>query len=115
VTISFDGVLFFPVTPFDAAGEVELGVFREHVSTRLEHGPGAVFPACGTGEFHALTVAEALSVTRAAVEVTAGRVPVVAGAVPSGRRASWPAARRRPGPTRSCCCRRTSWADRSPA
>jgi len=80
MTISFDGVLFFPVTPFDAAGEVDLDVFREHVATRLESGPGAVFPACGTGEFHALSVSEALAVTRAAVEVTAGRVPVVAGA-----------------------------------
>jgi 5-dehydro-4-deoxyglucarate dehydratase len=80
VSISFDGVLFFPVTPFDASGEVSLDVFREHVSTRLDSGPGAVFPACGTGEFHALSVGEALSVTRAAVEVTAGRVPVVAGA-----------------------------------
>jgi 5-dehydro-4-deoxyglucarate dehydratase len=80
VTISFDGVLFFPVTPFTAAGTVELDVFREHVSTRLDSSPGAVFPACGTGEFHALSVSEALSVTRAAVEVTAGRVPVVAGA-----------------------------------
>jgi len=80
VTITFDGVLFFPVTPFGADGEVDLAVLREHVATRLESGPGAVFPACGTGEFHALTVAEALAVTRATVEVTAGRVPVVAGA-----------------------------------
>jgi 5-dehydro-4-deoxyglucarate dehydratase len=80
MTIAFDGVLFFPVTPFDTAGEVDLDVFREHVGSRLDSGPGAVFPACGTGEFHALSVTEALSVTRAAVEVTAGRVPVVAGA-----------------------------------
>jgi len=79
MTLSFGGVLFFPVTPFDADGEVDLAVLREHVATRLEAGPGAVFPACGTGEFHALGVTEALSVTRAAVEVTAGRVPVVAG------------------------------------
>jgi 5-dehydro-4-deoxyglucarate dehydratase len=78
--VSFDGVLFFPVTPFDARGEVDLDVFRQHVGSRLEAGPGAVFPACGTGEFHALTVAEALAVTRVAVEATAGRVPVVAGA-----------------------------------
>jgi 5-dehydro-4-deoxyglucarate dehydratase len=81
VSISFDGVLFFPVTPFSRGdGSVDLDIFREHVTTRLESGPGAVFPACGTGEFHALTTAEALSVTRAAVDVTAGRVPVVAGA-----------------------------------
>ena len=78
--VAFDGVLFFPVTPFDVRGDVDLDVFRQHVGSRLESGPGAVFPACGTGEFHALAVAEALAVTRAAVEVTAGRVPVVAGA-----------------------------------
>ena len=80
MTISFDGVLFFPVTPFAANGEVDLRVFGDHVASRLDHAPGAVFPACGTGEFHALTTAEALSVTRTAVEVTGGRVPVVAGA-----------------------------------
>jgi len=77
--IAFDGVLFFPVTPFDEAGQVELGLLREHVSSRLEHSPGGVFPACGTGEFHALTGDEISAVVSATVEVVGGRVPVISG------------------------------------
>jgi 5-dehydro-4-deoxyglucarate dehydratase len=46
----------------------------------LDSGPGAVFIACGTGEFHALSVEEYARVVQTAVEVTAGRVPVFAGA-----------------------------------
>ncbi|WP_344378281.1 5-dehydro-4-deoxyglucarate dehydratase [Agromyces tropicus] len=78
--MAFDGVLFFPVTPFDADGRVDLDVLGEHLETRLPFGPGGVFPACGTGEFHALSASEAIAVVRASVDVVAGRVPVVAGA-----------------------------------
>jgi 5-dehydro-4-deoxyglucarate dehydratase len=39
-----------------------------------------VFPACGTGEFHALSASEASAVVRTAVAAVDGRVPVVAGA-----------------------------------
>jgi 5-dehydro-4-deoxyglucarate dehydratase len=76
----FDGVLFFPVTPFDASGTVDLDVLSEHVASRLPWGPGGVFPACGTGEFHALAAREAIDVVRATVDVVGGRVPVIAGA-----------------------------------
>ncbi|MYS21370.1 5-dehydro-4-deoxyglucarate dehydratase [Streptomyces sp. DvalAA-14] len=77
---TFDGVLFFPVTPFTPAGEVDPAVLAEHVGAGLDAGAGAVFAACGTGEFHALEPAEYERVVRTAVEVTAGRVPVYAGA-----------------------------------
>jgi len=50
-----DGVLFFPVTPFtDSGGEVDLTKLAAHVAKGVDAGPGAVFVACGTGEFHAL-------------------------------------------------------------
>jgi 5-dehydro-4-deoxyglucarate dehydratase len=75
----FDGVLFFPVTPFTAGGLVDLDVLAEHVAGRLPFAPGGVFPACGTGEFHALSAGEALDVVRTTVETVAGRVPVIAG------------------------------------
>lgn len=81
--MNFDGVLFFPVTPFAADGTVDVDVLREHISSRLPFGPGAVFAACGTGEFHALGIDEVRTVVTAAVEVVAtaaGKVPVVAGA-----------------------------------
>jgi 5-dehydro-4-deoxyglucarate dehydratase len=77
---AFEGVLFFPVTPFTETGEVDLAKLAEHVAKGVDAGPGGVFIACGTGEFHALEVGEFADVVRTAVEVTAGRVPVYAGA-----------------------------------
>ncbi|MGW0814927.1 5-dehydro-4-deoxyglucarate dehydratase [Streptomyces viridiviolaceus] len=74
------GPLFFPVTAYRPAGEVDLDVYREHVRRGVEAGAAAVFACCGTGEFHALTPEEFRDCVRAAVEETAGRVPVVAGA-----------------------------------
>ncbi|MDZ8201054.1 5-dehydro-4-deoxyglucarate dehydratase [Microbacterium sp. SSW1-59] len=78
--MAFDGVLFFPVTPFDTDGRVDDALLREHVESALTHRPGGVFPACGTGEFHALSTDEAAQVVRSTVETVSGRVPVVAGA-----------------------------------
>jgi 5-dehydro-4-deoxyglucarate dehydratase len=76
----FDGVLFFPVTPFTETGEVDLDLLARHVAKGVDAGPGGVFIACGTGEFHALATEEFGRVVRTAVEVVAGRVPVYAGA-----------------------------------
>jgi 5-dehydro-4-deoxyglucarate dehydratase len=78
--MKFDGVLFFPVTPFTPEGTVDVELLKEHIGSRLPFGPGGVFPACGTGEFHALSIDEVRTVVTAAVEVVAGKVPVVAGA-----------------------------------
>lgn len=77
--LRFDGVLFFPVTPFTPTGEVDTGVLTEHVSSRLPYHPGGAFPACGTGEFHALDASEVATVVRHTVEAVGGKVPVVAG------------------------------------
>ncbi|MCR2815061.1 5-dehydro-4-deoxyglucarate dehydratase [Microbacterium jiangjiandongii] len=78
--MNFDGILFFPVTPFDTAGRVDTELLATHVATGLSHSPGGIFPACGTGEFHALSATEAAAVVRTAVDTVAGAVPVVAGA-----------------------------------
>lgn len=75
-----DGVLFFPVTPFTATGEVDLDRLAEHIAKGVDAGPGGVFVACGTGEFHALESVEFTRIVRTAVETVAGRVPVYAGA-----------------------------------
>jgi 5-dehydro-4-deoxyglucarate dehydratase len=77
---TLDGVLFFPVTPFDGANRLNLEVLAEHVRQGVADGAGGVFVACGTGEFHALDGAEHAAAVRCAVEATAGRVPVFAGA-----------------------------------
>lgn len=73
------GVLSFPLTSFRADGSLDPDGFRAHLAARLAAAPGAVFPACGTGEFFSLDEDEYRRVVRIAVEETAGRVPVVAG------------------------------------
>ncbi|MGW1808207.1 5-dehydro-4-deoxyglucarate dehydratase [Streptomyces sp. NPDC002078] len=73
------GVLSFPLTAFHDDGSLDPGGFRAHVADRLAAGPGAVFPACGTGEFFSLDEEEYRTVVATAVEEAAGRVPVVAG------------------------------------
>ncbi|MEV4077398.1 5-dehydro-4-deoxyglucarate dehydratase [Nonomuraea fuscirosea] len=78
--MNLSGVLFFPVTPFDSGGALAEEVLAEHVRRGMEHGPGGVFAACGTGEFSALSESEHARAVRVATEVVAGRVPVFAGA-----------------------------------
>jgi len=77
--LDFDGVLFFPVTPFTEDGRVETSVLSRHISNGVDHGAGGVFVACGTGEFHALSLEEYENVVRIGVEAVGGRVPVLAG------------------------------------
>lgn len=71
------GLLFFPVTPFDAAGRVDLDVYRQHLRQRVSQ-PAALFCCCGTGEFFSLDLDEYAACVRVAVEQAAG-LPVVAG------------------------------------
>ncbi|MBT3072877.1 MULTISPECIES: 5-dehydro-4-deoxyglucarate dehydratase [Streptomyces] len=78
--MKLSGVLFFPATPFDSRGEVDVAVLRAHVAAGLEHGPGGVFAACGTGELNALAEGEQALVVRETVAAADGAIPVVAGA-----------------------------------
>ncbi|MFE9623197.1 5-dehydro-4-deoxyglucarate dehydratase [Streptomyces sp. NPDC006527] len=73
------GVLSFPLTSFRDDGSLDPDGFRAHVAGQLTAAPGAVFPACGTGEFFSLDEDEYRRVVAIAVEEAAGRVPVVAG------------------------------------
>ncbi|MCX5335573.1 5-dehydro-4-deoxyglucarate dehydratase [Streptomyces sp. NBC_00140] len=78
--MKFQGVLFFPVTPFAPDGSLDEERLARHIEAEVTAGAGGVFVACGTGEFHALTADELERATRVAVETTAGRVPVLAAA-----------------------------------
>jgi len=78
--MNFDGVLYFPITAFQSDGSVDPDLTAEHIRSRLGYSPGAVFAACGTGEFHALSAAESGQVVHAAVAAVDGRMPVIAGA-----------------------------------
>ncbi|MCI9888248.1 5-dehydro-4-deoxyglucarate dehydratase [Micrococcales bacterium 31B] len=78
--MQFNGILFFPVTPFDQAGQVDTAALATHLEDRLEYGIGGVFPACGTGEVHALSADEVRLVVETTVRTVGGRVPVLGGA-----------------------------------
>ncbi|MEW2164733.1 5-dehydro-4-deoxyglucarate dehydratase [Streptomyces sp. NPDC007084] len=73
------GVLSFPLTSFTDDGDLDPEAYRAYLARQLATGPGAVFPACGTGEFSALDEDEYRSVVTATVEIADGRLPVVAG------------------------------------
>nr|WP_280882369.1 5-dehydro-4-deoxyglucarate dehydratase [Streptomyces pseudovenezuelae] len=73
------GVLSFPLTSFGTDGSLALDAYRAYLADRLATAPGAVFPACGTGEFFSLDEDEYRAVVRTTVEVADGRLPVVAG------------------------------------
>jgi len=74
------GLLSFPVTHFDAAGEFDRAAYEAHCDWMLSFDIAALFAAGGTGEFFSLAPDEVEAVVRAAVEVSAGRRPVIAGA-----------------------------------
>ncbi|MFE4821355.1 5-dehydro-4-deoxyglucarate dehydratase [Streptomyces sp. NPDC056704] len=73
------GVLSFPLTSFREDGGLDLEAYRAYLSAQLDSAPGAVFPACGTGEFFSLDEDEYRAVVGATVEIADGRLPVVAG------------------------------------
>ncbi|WP_053852299.1 5-dehydro-4-deoxyglucarate dehydratase [Streptomyces sp. NRRL B-24085] len=73
------GVLSFPLTSFHDDGTLDPDGFRAHVAAQLGREPGALFPACGTGEFFSLDEDEYRQVVTIAVEEAGGSVPVVAG------------------------------------
>ncbi|MFG2926502.1 5-dehydro-4-deoxyglucarate dehydratase [Streptomyces sp. NPDC048305] len=73
------GVLSFPLTSFRDDGALDLESYRAYLTAQVATAPGAVFPACGTGEFGALDEDEYREVVRVSVEVADGRLPVVAG------------------------------------
>ncbi|MFI5871633.1 5-dehydro-4-deoxyglucarate dehydratase [Streptomyces sp. NPDC051445] len=73
------GVLSFPLTSFHDDGSLDPDGFRAHVAAQITTAPGAVFPACGTGEFFSLDEDEYRQVVTITVEEAGGRLPVVAG------------------------------------
>ncbi|WP_419995786.1 5-dehydro-4-deoxyglucarate dehydratase [Streptomyces boninensis] len=73
------GVLSFPLTSFNTDGSLDLPSYRAYLEQQLAAEPGAVFPACGTGEFTSLDEDEYRQVITTAVELAGGRAPVVAG------------------------------------
>lgn len=74
-----EGILGFPVAPFDREGNVDIPAFESNVRFLLDGGLSAIYVACGAGEFHALEHDEYERLIAAAVSVVQGKVPVYTG------------------------------------
>jgi 5-dehydro-4-deoxyglucarate dehydratase len=79
VTFRLEGVIAFPVTPFTAAGDVDLDGLRSNLTRLVAHPLAAIVAAGGTGELYSLSEREHEEVVRHTVDVVGGRIPVVAG------------------------------------
>jgi 5-dehydro-4-deoxyglucarate dehydratase len=73
------GLLSFPVTYFDEAGEFDPGPYGASIERAASHGPAALFAAGGTGEFFSIGFDEYPEIVRVAAEAAGGTVPILAG------------------------------------
>jgi 5-dehydro-4-deoxyglucarate dehydratase len=74
------GLLSFPVTDFDAAGNFRAPSYARRLEWLGSYGPSALFAVGGTGEFFSLEPEEYPGIVQVAVETCRGRVEVLAGA-----------------------------------
>lgn len=74
------GLLSFPLTDFDAAGEFRADTYARRLEWLMPYGASVLFAAGGTGEFFSLTPEDYTAVIRTAVETCRGGVPIIAGA-----------------------------------
>ena len=103
------GLMSFPLTDFDAAGDFHEAGYRDRLEWLMPYGATVLFAAGGTGEFFSLTPAEQARVIQAAVE-TCGRIRRSSRAPAYGTRArhrDGAGGREGRGARASCCCRTT--------
>jgi 5-dehydro-4-deoxyglucarate dehydratase len=74
------GLLSFPVTDFDDAGDFRPDTYVQRLEWLMPYGATVLFAAGGTGEYFSLTPADYTEVVRTAVETCRGHVPIIAGA-----------------------------------
>ncbi|MFC5697674.1 5-dehydro-4-deoxyglucarate dehydratase [Pseudomonas sp. GCM10022186] len=78
-SILSSGLLSFPVTDFDAAGNFNAASYARRLEWLAPYGASALFAAGGTGEFFSLAPDEYSAIIKTAVDTCAGSVPILAG------------------------------------
>ena len=73
------GLLSFPVTDFDAAGNFRPASYARRLEWLAPYGASALFAAGGTGELFSLEPSEHGPVVRTAIEACRDQVPILAG------------------------------------
>lgn len=79
-TVLSSGLMSFPLTDFDAAGDFHEAGYRDRLEWLMPYGATVLFAAGGTGEAFSLTQAEQARIIRVAVETCGTDTPIVAGA-----------------------------------
>ncbi|HJO09886.1 MAG TPA: dihydrodipicolinate synthase family protein [Verrucomicrobiota bacterium] len=74
-----EGVIGFPVTPFNGDHSLDLEGHRQNVRYMLKQPMCALVAAGGTGELYSLTPEEVRQVVEATINEAGGRAPVIAG------------------------------------
>ena len=74
------GLLSFPITDFDAAGDFCAATYVKRLEWLMPYGATVLFAAGGTGEFFSLTPQDYSAVIRTAVTTCRDGVPIIAGA-----------------------------------
>lgn len=75
----FRGTYTVMVTPFDAAGGVDVAALRHFVEWQIAEGIHGLIPLGSTGEFLSLSDDEAALVAETVISAASGRVPVLIG------------------------------------
>ena len=75
-----NGVIAFPVTPFQSNLDLDIDGLRRNLRMLLRHPLAAVVAPAGTGEVFSLSPSEQREVTQATLEEVNGKVPVLAAA-----------------------------------
>ncbi|WP_161864582.1 MULTISPECIES: 5-dehydro-4-deoxyglucarate dehydratase [Pseudomonas] len=78
-SILSSGLLSFPVTDFDAAGDFNKASYVRRLEWLAPYGASALFAAGGTGEFFSLAPDEYSAVIKTAVDTCEKSVPILAG------------------------------------
>ncbi|MBM3187559.1 MAG: dihydrodipicolinate synthase family protein [Chloroflexi bacterium] len=66
------------VTPFDAAGRIDLSAYREMIEWYIERGVGGLYTNCLSGEMYWLDDEERVLLASEAVAASGGRTPIAA-------------------------------------
>ncbi|ASZ13791.1 dihydrodipicolinate synthase family protein [Chitinophaga pendula] len=77
--VPFEGVIAYPITPFDEQEKIDFPLFRTLVERLVVTGAQGIAPLGSTGVFSYLNDEEKEQVVAATISQVAGRVPVLAG------------------------------------
>ncbi|GGJ72121.1 5-dehydro-4-deoxyglucarate dehydratase [Virgibacillus salexigens] len=73
------GILGFPITPFNESGNIDEKALSRNIEFLLENHLEAIFIACGSGEFNAISLKEYERMVELATSVAGKKVPVYTG------------------------------------